>query len=68
MALEKSLIGTISDNVKDIIEATLTCFSIAILGLVIYTSHLGGQLVFEHGAAVKVCTLAKECNVKKSKK
>ena len=72
IAFEKTLLGMISDHAKEIIETMLTCFSIAILGLVIYTSHLGGNLVYEHGATVKTCqsqnTLeAKECTPNKPK-
>ena len=67
IAFEKSLLGMLSDYVKEVIETILTCFSIAILGLVIYTSHLGGDLVFKHGAAVKTCELAKQCSIEKPK-
>jgi len=61
IAFEKSLLGIISDDIKEILEAVLTCFSVAILGLVLYTSHLGGELVFKHGAGVETCSSAKEC-------
>ncbi len=54
MAFEKNLLGEISGSKKKIIEKVLTCFSVVILGLVLYISHLGGALVFEHGAAVKI--------------
>ena len=66
IAFEKSLLGMISDYAKEVIETMLTCFSIAILGLVIYTSHLGGNLVYEHGATVKTCDPAKVCNTNKT--
>ena len=54
LAFEKFLLGMISNSVKELLETSLTCLSLAILALVIYTSYLGGNLVFEHAAAVTV--------------
>ena len=57
VAFEKNLLGMISDYAKEVIETILTCFSIAILALAIYTNHIGGNLVFEHGAGVSKAVL-----------
>ena len=68
IAYEKSLLGMISEYTKEVIETMLTCFSIAILGLVIYTSHLGGELVFKYGAAVETCEQTKKCKINNKEK
>lgn len=52
LAFEKYLLGMITNSVKEIIGTSLTCLSLAILALVMYTSYLGGNLVFQHGAGV----------------
>ena len=54
LAFEKYLLGMISENAKELIGTFLTCLSIVIFALVIYTSYLGGNLVFQYGAGVKV--------------
>lgn len=54
LAFEKFLLGMVTDYVKELLETSLTCLSLAILALAIYTSYLGGELVFKHGAGVKI--------------
>lgn len=58
LAFEKYLLGMISDYAKEMIGTSLTCLSLAILALVMYTSYLGGNLVFQHGAGVNKAILS----------
>ena len=60
IAYEQNLLGRISNYAKEVIETTLTFFSIIIFALALYTSHLGGDLVFKHGATVEK-TVKKTC-------
>ena len=52
LTFEHFLLGMMTNSAKKFIEIALTCFALAILVLALYTSHLGGDLVFEHSAGI----------------